>query len=64
MELSSYNIKKKIYILSKENFCYIFSKESFSYISGNRTLHFLAQARKMKNNPPRENFLYFKKQKP
>ena len=28
------------------------------------TLHFSAQARKIKNNPPRENFLYFRKQKP
>ena len=35
-----------------------------SYISGSGTLHFSAQARKNKKNPPRENFLYFRKRKP
>ena len=48
---------------SKKN-SYVFSKESFSYISGNGTLHFSTQARKIKNNPPSENFLQFRKRKP
>ena len=54
MELSSSNIKKNSYILSKESFSYIFSKESFSYISGNGTLHFSAQAQKRKKTTPRK----------
>ena len=54
MKLTSSNIKK---------ISYIFSKESFSFISGNGTLHFSAQALKIKKNPPRENFSRFKKQK-
>ena len=41
MELSSCNIKKDIYI---------FSKESFSYIFGNGTLLFSAQAQKKKKS--------------
>ena len=36
---------------------------SFSYTSGNGTPHFSAQARKRKKNPPRINFLYFRKRK-
>ena len=74
MELSSSNIKKTSYIFSKERFSYVFSKESFSYISGNGTLHFSAQAQKVKNNPPwkflilqetetLKHFLYFPKRK-
>ena len=63
MELSSSNIKN-FYILSKESFSYIFSIESFSYISENRNLHFPAEARKIKNNAPREKFLCFRKWKP
>ena len=37
-----------------EKISYIFSKESFSYISGNGTLHFSAQARKIKEIHPRK----------
>ena len=33
-----------------EKISYIFSKESFSYIYGNGTLHFSAQAQKIKNS--------------
>ena len=40
MGLSSSNIQK----------IYIFSKESFSYISENKTLHFSAQAKKIKKS--------------
>ena len=40
---------------------YIISKESFSYISQNGTLYFSVQARKIKNNPLGEKFLYFRK---
>ena len=51
MELSSSNIKKIL------NLKFILPKESFSCISANGTLHFPAQARKIKNNPPGENSL-------
>ena len=54
MELSSPNIKKIIFA----------SKESCSYISRNGTLCFSPEAQKNKRNPPKENFLYFRKQKP
>ena len=50
--------KEKFFILRKS---YIFSKESFSYISENETLHFSAQDQKLKRNPPRQSFLYFRK---
>ena len=74
MELSGSNIKKNSYIFSKENFSYIFSKESFCYISGNGTLHFLPQARKIKEihsrkisyssgNENPEKFLIFSQKK-
>ena len=49
-------ILKKILIFSQ--------KESFPYISENGTLHFSVQARKIKNNPSGEKFLYFRKRKP
>ena len=62
-ELSSSNIKKKSYMLSKESFYYILSKVRFSYISENRTLHFSAQVLRIKKNPSREEFLYFRKRK-
>ena len=39
-----------------ERFSNIFSKESFSYIFSNETLHFLPQARKIKNIHPRKIF--------
>ena len=65
MELSCYIITK---------ISYIFSKESLSYISGNRTLHFSAQALKIKKSTRRKllilqktvtpkNFLDFLKRK-
>ena len=65
MKLSSSNIKK---------IPHIFQKESFSYISKNGTLHFLAQALKIKelyhgniyytsgNGNPKK-LLYFRKRK-
>ena len=53
MELSCSNLKK-ILIFSQKKAFLIFLKESFFYISKNGTLHFSAQARKIKNNPPGE----------
>ena len=50
MELSCSKIKNYC-ILKKthsKNISYIFSKEKFSYISGNETLHFSAQAQRIK----------------
>ena len=64
MKLSSSNNKKILIFSLKKSFSYIFSRESFCYISRNGTLHFSAQARKIKNNPPGEKFLYFRKRKP
>ena len=45
------NPPRKKFLIFQE-ISYIFSKESFSYISGNGTLHFSAQDRKIKKNPP------------
>ena len=54
MELSSANIKKVSYIISKEYFSYIFSNE---------TLHFSPQARKIKETHPEKKFFYSRKRK-
>ena len=40
--------------ICSENISYMFSKESFSDISGNRTLHYSAQALKIKKICPEE----------
>ena len=47
-------VLKKLNISSNESFSYIFSKESFSYISRDETMHFSAQARKIKKIHPRK----------
>ena len=56
-------ILKKFLYSSKRKLPLYFSKESISYISKNEALHFSAQARKIKNNPRGEKFLYIRKRK-
>ena len=51
-ELSSSNIKKKIYI---------FLKETYSCVFGNGTLHFSVEVRKIKKYPSKKNSLSFRK---
>ena len=59
MVLSSSNIKKIPYILSKESFPQILSKESFPYISKNGTLHFPSQTQKKLKKPTGKIFHIF-----
>ena len=58
MVLSSSNIKKIPYILSKESFPQILSKESFPYISKNGTLHFPFQTPPKTKKTHRKNIPY------
>ena len=58
MVLSSSNIKKIRYILSKESFPQILSKESFPYISKNGTLHFPSQTPQKTKKTHRKNIPY------
>ena len=57
MDLSVLNIKKILLffcVSGNGSFSYIFLKKSFSYISENSTLHFSAQALKIKELHPRK----------
>ena len=60
---SSY-MRKWNFIALKLKHSYIFSKESFSYISGKGTLHFSAQARKIKKFTPRKFLILQERETP
>ena len=60
-----YFLKRKLFLYFLEkSFSYILSIKSFSYIFSNEGLLFFTPNSKNKRNPPRENFLYFRKRKP
>ena len=59
-----YFVKRKLFLhFLEKSFSYILSIKSFSYIFSNEGLLFFTPNSKNKRNPPRENFLYFRKQK-
>ena len=60
-ELCSSNIKKILIFSQKKPFLIFSQKKAFLIFL---EMHFSVQAQKIKKNPPRENFLYFRKRKP